>query len=66
MALLRGDAARARRYLQPWDTDHRAWCNLGLLNLLEGNRDKAEVYLRMAAADGVTPARDALKSLQWK
>lgn len=66
VALLRGDAVRARRYLHPWDTDHRAWCNLGLLNLLEGNRDKAEVYLRMAAADGVTPARDALKSLQWK
>lgn len=66
VALLRGDAAKARRYLMPWDTDHRAWCNLGLLNLLEGNRDKAEVYLRMAEADGVAPARDALKSLQWK
>lgn len=66
VALLRGDAKRARRYLQPWDTDHRAWCNLGLLNLMEGNRDKAEVYLRMAEADGVAPAHDALRSLQWK
>lgn len=66
VALLKGDAQRARRYLQPWDTDPRAWCNLGLLNLLEGNRDKAEVYLRMAEADGVGSAREALKSLQWK
>ena len=66
VALLRGDAQRARKYLLAWETDPRAWCNLGLLHLLEGNRDKAEVYLRMAEADGVIPARDALKSLQWK
>ncbi len=66
VALLRGDAARARQYLTPWETDQRAWCNLGLLCLLEGNRDKAEVYLRMAEADGVIPARDALKSLQLR
>lgn len=66
VALLHGDAVRARHYLAPWDTDHRAWCNLGLLYLLEGNRDKAEVYLRMADAEGVVPAHEALKSLQWK
>jgi len=66
VALLRGDTQRAHKYLQPWETDHRAWCNLGLLNLLEGNRDKAEVYLRMAQADGVRPAHEALKSLQLR
>lgn len=66
VALLQGDAEKARRYLAPWDTDPRAWCNLGLLHLLEGNRDKAEVYLRMAEADGVSQARAALRMLLWQ
>lgn len=64
VALMRGDAKRARRYLSKWSTDRRAWCNLGLLHLLEGNHDKAEVYLSMAAADGVLPASEALKTLR--
>jgi len=64
VALLKGDLQRARQYLTPWETDHRAWCNLGLLYLAEGNRDKAEVYLRMAEADGVASAREALQSIR--
>lgn len=66
VALLQGDAQKARRYLSPWDTDPRAWCNLGLLHLLEDNRDKAEVYLKMADADGVSQAREALRTLFWQ
>ena len=66
VALLQGDAQKARRYLSPWDTDPRAWCNLGLLHLLEDNRDKAEVYLKMADADGVSQAREALRMLFWQ
>lgn len=46
--------------------DPRAWCNLGLLHLLEDNRDKAEVYLKMADADGVSQAREALRTLFWQ
>lgn len=64
VALLRGDAAKARRYLSSWDTDRRAWCNLGLLYMLEGNRDKGEVYLHMAASAGVSQARKALAHFQ--
>ena len=65
VALLQGDAQKARRYITPWDTDRRSWCNLGLLHLLEGNRDKAEVYLKMADAAGVPQAREALRMLFW-
>lgn len=66
VALLRGDTQKARRYITPWDTDSRAWCNMGLLYLMEGNRDKAEVYLRMAESDGVRQAKEALKHLRWQ
>ena len=37
---------------------------MGLLNLLEGNRDKAEVYFQMAAAAGVPQAKDVLSYLK--
>ena len=66
VALLQGDVLKARQYLEPWASDQRAWCNLGLLYLMEGNRQQAEVYLRMAAADGVPSATEALHSLQSK
>lgn len=66
VAILRGDASRARTYIEPWQTDPRAYCNMGLLYLLEGNADKAEVYLRMADAQGVSQAREALRHLTWR
>ena len=61
VALLRGDAATARQYLQRLMFDQRAFNNVGLLYLLEGNRDKAEVYLQLATANGNCPAAAALK-----
>ena len=39
---------------------------MGILYLLEGNRDKAEVYLQMAAAAGVPQAKEALELLREK
>lgn len=39
---------------------------MGILCLLEGNRDKAEVYLTMAAATGVEQAIKALEQLKIK
>jgi hypothetical protein len=36
---------------------------MGLLYLSEGNRDKAEVYLKMAKAAGVKQADNALNEL---
>ena len=62
VALLRGDASVARRYLQNLMTDQRAFNNIGLLYLLEGNRDKAEVYLQLAAANGNSPGSAALQA----
>lgn len=60
VALLRGDAPTARRYLKDLMTDPRAYNNIGLLYLLEGNRDKAEVYLQLATANGTSPGSAAL------
>jgi TPR repeat protein len=66
VALLHGNTMKARQYLEPWARHQYAWCNLGLLCLMEGNRAQAEVYLRMAASNGVPQARDALRSLQLR
>ena len=66
VALLQGDTQKARHYLEPWARHQYGWCNLGLLYLMEGNRQQAEVYLRMAASNGVSQARDALRSLQLR
>jgi hypothetical protein len=63
VALLRNDTAQAGRYLSGWLTDPRAYNNIGLLYLLEGNTDKAEVYLEMAKAAGVKQAEEALRHL---
>lgn len=62
VALLRGDAPTARHYLKDLMTDARAYNNIGLLYLLEGNRDKAEVYLQLATANGTSPGSAALNA----
>ena len=64
VALLRGDTAQAANYLRGLDTDSRAWNNLGVLYMLQGNASKAEVYLRMAAAAGTPSALKALEHLR--
>ena len=64
VALTKKDTQRARRYLEPFSTNPAAYNNMGILYMLEGNRDKAEVYLQMAAANGVEEARRALSELK--
>ena len=63
VALTKGDTGRARQYLERFATLPMAYNNMGILCLLEGNRDKAEVYLTMAAAAGVKQAKKALIEL---
>lgn len=64
VALSKRDAKKARTYLTRYETLPLAYNNMGILYLLEGNRDKAEVYLQMAAANGVKEARQALTYLR--
>lgn len=64
VALLRGDIAQAANYLRGLDTDSRAWNNLGVLYMLQGNASKAEVYLSMSAAAGTPSAVKALEYLR--
>ena len=64
VALLRGDTAQAANYLRGLDTDSRAWNNLGVLYMLQGNASKAEVYPRMAAAAGTLSAVKALENIR--
>lgn len=64
VALTKGEAAKARRYLERFATLPMAYNNMGILCLLEGNRDKAEVYLAMAAASGVPQAKRLLEELK--
>jgi len=61
VALTKKDAKLARKYLERFAALPVAYNNMGLLYLLEGNKDKAEVYLQMAAAAGTPQAKVALK-----
>ena len=61
VALSKHDLKKAHAYLDRYATLPAAYNNMGILYLLEGNRDKAEVYLQMAAAAGVAEAAKALK-----
>lgn len=63
IALTKGQIDKADRYLSPWQTDARAYQNLGVLNLLKGDTARAEVYLRMAEAQGVPEAAEVLAEL---
>lgn len=64
VALSKKELSKARRYLERFATLPVAYNNMGILCLLEGNRDKAEVYLTMAAAAGVEQAAKALERLR--
>lgn len=63
VALIRGDVKLARKYLSRRMTDSRAYNNIGVMYMMAGNRDKAEVYLNMAKAQGVSQADEAMKQL---
>ncbi len=64
VALTKKDTKLARKYLERFATLPIAYNNMGLLNLLEGNNDKAEVYFQMAAAAGLPQAKDILSFLK--
>ncbi|TWV14414.1 DUF3868 domain-containing protein [Bacteroidaceae bacterium HV4-6-C5C] len=64
VALSKRDVKKARAYLEKYATLPLAYNNMGILYLLEGNRDKAEVYLQMAAAAGVKEAGESLSYLR--
>lgn len=64
VALSKKDVVRARRYLEKFSTNPAAYNNLGVLYLLEGNRDKAEVYLEMSSAIGVQQAQETLRKIK--
>ena len=66
VALSKKELSKARGYLEPFATLPIAYNNMGILCLLEGNRDKAEVYLTMAAAAGVEQAIKELEQLKIK
>ena len=60
VALMQGDLDKAASLLAGFETDPRAFCNYGVLHLLKGDKDKAEVYLMMAAANNVPEAATVL------
>ena len=64
VALSKKELYKARKYLERFATLPMAYNNMGILCLLEGNKDKAEVYLTMAAAAGVEQAKRALRELK--
>ena len=66
VALSKHNLKKAHAYLDKYATLPAAYNNMGILYLLEGNRDKAEVYLQMAAAAGVAEAKKTLQCLQQK
>ncbi len=66
VALSKKELSKARGYLERFATLPIAYNNMGILCLLEGNRDKAEVYLTMAATTGVEQAVKALGKLKIK
>lgn len=61
VALSKHDTDRARGYLMKFATLPEAGNNMGILYLLEGNTDKAEVYLELARAAGVKQAAESLR-----
>ncbi len=65
MLLERGDAASARRYLEPFASHPGAWNNLGVLYLLTGDYAGARMYLDKVAATPEAAANLRLLT-QWE
>ena len=62
-ALIRGNISKAQQYLKDWETDPRAYNNIGVMYMIQGNLAKADVYLKMAQAEGVEQASKVLEYL---
>jgi hypothetical protein len=63
VAMLKGETKQARKYLTRWQADPRAFENMGVLNMLEGNRTKAGFYLELARMAGVPQAMAVINAL---
>ena len=64
VALSKRDTRKARHYLSRFSTRPEAFNDMGVLCMLEGNREKAELYLEMAVAAGVNHASEVLEELR--
>lgn len=47
-ALIHGNLGKAAELLGACQSDTRSYANLGILHLLRGDRQKADIYLQMA------------------
>eukprot|EP00825_Cyclidium_porcatum_P001789 TRINITY_DN10823_c0_g1_i2.p1 TRINITY_DN10823_c0_g1~~TRINITY_DN10823_c0_g1_i2.p1 ORF type:complete len:121 (-),score=10.66 TRINITY_DN10823_c0_g1_i2:39-401(-) len=63
VSLLRGDLVYAHKYLERWMADPRAYNNIGVLYMLEGDGGKARTYFQMAKAAGLLPINEANEKL---
>ena len=63
-ALSQGDKESARYFLNQADNDQRAYNNLGVLALMEGDKETATAYFRKYAPQNPRLARENLKILE--
>lgn len=66
VAMQKGEVKQARKYLTRWRADPRGFEDMGVLNLLEGDRTKAAFYFELAQTSGVPQATAVLKALNIK
>lgn len=63
-ALSQGDRESARYFLNQADNDQRAYNNLGVLALMDGDKDTAATYFRKSAPQNPRLARENLRILE--
>ncbi|MDU1892710.1 MAG: DUF3868 domain-containing protein [Dysgonomonas sp.] len=66
VALTQNNTAKARSYMEKFMTYPPAFNNIGVLLYMEGNTDKAEVYLQLAKDAGSTQAAQTLEYIKTK
>ena len=63
-ALSQGDTESARYFFNQVENDQRAWNNLGVLALMEDDKEKAVIYFRKYAAQNPRLSRENLKMIE--
>lgn len=63
-ALSQGDAESARYFFKQAEGDQRAWNNLGVLALMDGDKETATAYFRKYAAQNPRLSRENLKIIE--
>ena len=63
-ALSQGDTESARYFLNQAEGDQRAWNNLGVLALMDGDKEAAATYFRKYAAQNPRLSRENLKMIE--